>query len=128
MSINNYKPKESKFNAGGALMGFVTGGPMGAAASLAGDLVKGGGALVPTNIGGEKKVTQIGIDEKGNTEFPDNAVDYNPMDKKLDNMQQDPMAITHEALALLKDPSIPQEYRDQYAEPLLRYKHYGKVV
>lgn len=50
---------------------------------------------------------------------------YDPMSQKMDTMKQDPMMLTHEALNLLSDPSIPQELKDKYAEPLLRFKHYG---
>ena len=47
-----------------------------------------------------------------------------PMERKMNELGQDPLALTNQALTLLKDPSIPQEYRDQYAEPLLRAKYY----
>ena len=60
---------------------------------------------------------------------PPNQMDkqYNPMDARMAQAESDPMAVVNSTLTALKDPSVPQMYRDAIAEPLLRYKHYGSA-
>ncbi|HYE72382.1 MAG TPA: hypothetical protein VEF04_03590 [Blastocatellia bacterium] len=130
MAINPIKPQGgSKLLSAG--IGFLTGGPAGAAMALAPDSAGKGLLGLASKL------------PKAEPEMPDmtqaNAISQapafgtqalpasNPIESKLKSFEQDPKFMTNKALALMKDPSIPQDIRDQYAEPLLRMKHYGRI-
>lgn len=126
MAIKPIKPSggdglNKMLSIGGAI---VTGNPM----MLAGALPKSNGSSLlslGSKLGGGAGSAEPEVDQFDIGQAEALPAQYNPMDTKMKSMQQDPMGMTNEALAMLKDPSIPQDIRDQYAAPLLKYKYYG---
>jgi hypothetical protein len=115
--------------AKGALTGFMAGGPIGAALGAASSLLPNspgksafGAVQMASDLGG-----QLGSGNKlvGEPKVIENDV-YDPMKTRLDQIGNDPMHATNQALAALNDPSVPDYVRSTYAEPLLRYKYFGK--
>lgn len=53
---------------------------------------------------------------------------YSPVKSRMDAMSSDPKTTVMAGLNALNDPSVPQEMRSMYAEPLLRAKHYGRTA
>ena len=131
MAIKPYTPPSNQLGKLGSIgAGIATGNPLLIAGGIASGTPGGAALTMAGNAGVGKPVDQaqaitengfkpksIGIDQGGGVVDPYNAIDH--------KIQQDPNALVAQALKQLEDPSIPQEYRDQYAEPLLRFKHYG---
>lgn len=128
MAIQNFKKQDSAGLAVG--MGFLTGGPAGAATALLAKKNPGLGAI-GSLIGGGKAMAPAAPDvQPSEAVAPQEPVnpqaDYNPIDKKVELMQQDPTVLTHQALELYKDPQIyAQNDGENIVPQLLRFKHYG---
>lgn len=130
MAIQNFKKQDSAGLAVG--MGFLTGGPAGAASALLakknpglgaiGSLIGGGKAAATTPTAPDVQPTEaLAPQEQINAQ-----TDYNPIEKKVELMQQDPNVLTHQALELYKDPQIyAQNDGENIVPQLLRFKHYG---
>lgn len=120
--------------AGKIGIGFLTGGVGGAALSVAakpGSPAAGAASAYGTAkaIGGSPtppKDASPGVDplREMNISNPD---DYNPMQSKADQLgsSDDHKETIRRGLAALGHADIPQELRNEYAEPLLTAYHFG---
>lgn len=107
--------------------GTLTGGPGGAAMALAGD--SAGGRAIGTYNSFKSQPAQEPQQQQDNPfimtkqseEMPDT-----PMQRRYQSLQTDPASSVENGLAALRDPSVPDHVRQQYAEPLLRAKYYGR--
>jgi len=50
---------------------------------------------------------------------------YDPIAQRVSALQSNPQTMLHQTLEALKNPTVPQEYKDAFAPPLLRAKIYG---
>lgn len=126
MGVKIYTPPASQgimsSKAGKIGMGFATGGPAGAGMALlaANNPAAGSVANLAGGIGGSDKKVGEGS--------PPGVVDSTPesaLTRRYNALSENPEMTVVAGLNALKDPSVPQDIRDQYAEPLLRAKHYG---
>lgn len=99
----------------GVGLGVATGNPMMAVGSLT------QGSPAGNMMGAASKLGDIGG-------APPNQIDstsepYNAISARLQAKSQDPNMAINQGLNALKDPSVPDYVRQQYAEPLLRAKY-----
>jgi hypothetical protein len=108
-------------------MGFFTGGPVGAGMALLPDNGLGGAAKVAHSAGafsgGAAAAPSAPKMPIGN--IADNAAGENAIGRALKARQGNPDMQVQQGLVALQDPSVPDEIRKAYAEPLLRAKYYG---
>lgn len=110
--------------------GYISGGATGAGAGLIesknpalGAAMNATGATSASKTEGDSLQSQ-GSDALKMPNLGDSMQSDNPMSRRLGLMDQDPEASIYDGLDALKDPSIPSWMRQQYAEPLLRAKHF----
>lgn len=125
VKISTYNPGtgvlgSKAFSAG---MGFVTGGPVGAAAALAGS----GNPAMGRALGAAK----MAMGQAPDAEEPEEEIQRgdvpeppaDPMQRRMDQLSQQPTHVIQRGLEALNDPSTPDYIKQQYAEPLLRAKY-----
>jgi hypothetical protein len=116
--------------AKGALGGFMAGGPVGAIVGAVGGALPSspGKSLLELGKGVSDLSDKFGSQQSlaiGQPQTIGNDI-YDPMKNRLQQLGTDPMNATNQALAAMRDPSVPDYMRSAYAEPLLRYKYFGK--
>lgn len=126
------KPSQSPSSFGGTALkvglGFATGGPVGAAAALIGSKNPALGKAVGLAGGAAGQAAPAptgavpGVEVSTPPPGPTNAIE-----RRYAALSQDPQSVIAGGLAALRDPGVPQEMRDAYAEPFLKAK-FGRLV
>lgn len=138
VQIGSFKPSGGLMGSKAfkVAQGYASGGPGGGALALAGannpalgqaagiagvgrssPLLPSTQSLTPNPMGEVSTPPQAPAQPVGPT---------SALEKRYAALSQDPQSVIAGGLAALRDPSVPQELRDAYAEPLLRAK-YGRI-
>lgn len=150
MPVKIYSPKSGGGKGMDILMGAASGGIAGAGAALLKSSNPAVGRAIDAyqmgkNVGGtpatgisdrleqakSQPVAEFGAASvpRAEPQAPGLGVDTqlpppgDAVSRRIGLMQQDPAQTLGSGLEALRDPSVPQEIRDQYAEPLLRARY-----
>lgn len=127
-----FKPIETKSSGKGmgilkgAVTGFATGGPVGALIGAGTGLLAGSPAGKALEIGQTaNSLSKLGSSPMEMGQPKEMPAQYNPMEQRMQALQQDPKSLAMQGLDILKDPSIPHDLRMELAPQFLKIKYYG---